>query len=98
MFNPSDIPERLSVGDWICLAGETVIPQIPSDLHVMLAQAVACRVLEAIGDSQGLQNAAAKLQEMEQKLFNVIDSRLESPGRKCIPLNGLLRPNRRRYY
>lgn len=100
-FNPSDIPSELVVGDWICSAGETVIPQVPPELHVMLAQAVACRILESLGDTQGLQNANAKLAEMEQKLLSVIDSRVESPFRKIVITNSILikgRVSRRRYY
>jgi hypothetical protein len=81
-INTVDVPSELIVGDFVCTAGETVIPQVPSELQVMVAQAVACRVLEAIGDTQGLANANAKLQEMEVKLLSVIDSRVEAPGRK----------------
>jgi hypothetical protein len=94
-FDPNNIPDQLVVGDWICNAGETVIPQVPPELHVMLAQAVAYRVLESLGDTQGLANANQKLAEMEQKLLSVIDSRVESPFRKIALSNGLL--NRSRY-
>jgi hypothetical protein len=93
----ADIPSDLAVGDYICTAGESVIPQIPSELQVMLAQAVACRVLEALGDTQGLQNANAKLTEMEQKLVTLIDSRVEAPSKKVVNRNSLLR-NRRYSY
>jgi hypothetical protein len=89
-----DIPYDLQVGDYICTAGESVIPQVPAELQVMLAQAVACRVLEALGDTTGLQNANAKLTEMEGKLLTVIDARVEAPGRKIVNRNSLLR-NRR---
>ena len=88
------IPSDLQVGDYICTAGESVIPQIPTELHVMLAQAVACRVLEAIGDTPGLANANAKLTEMEQKLLSIIDSRVEAPGRKVQNRNSFFRNNR----
>jgi hypothetical protein len=100
-FATGSIPEQLVVGDWICNAGETVIPQVPPELHVMLAQAVACRVLESLGDTQGLQNANQKLAEMEQKLLSVIDTRVESPFRKIVTTNSILvkgRVSRRRYY
>lgn len=96
-----DIPEDLVVGDWVCTAGETVIPQIPPELHVMLAQAVACRVLESLTDTQALTNATTKLQEMEMKLLNVIDTRVESPFRKVVSQSTTFlsnRRNRRRYY
>lgn len=100
-FALDSIPAELEVGDWICSASETVIPQVPSDLHVMVAQAVACRVLESLSDTQALQNATAKLQEMEQKLLSVIDTRVESPFRKVVSPNSTLlkgRTYRRRYY
>ena len=100
-FATTDIPSELVVGDWICNAGETVIPQVPPELHVMLAQAVACRVLESLGDTQGLQNANQKLAEMETKLLSVIDNRIESPFRKVLNTNTQLtkgRISRRRYY
>lgn len=93
--NPSDIPADLEVGDFICSAGETVIPQVPSELQVMVAQAVACRVLEAIGDTQNLQNATAKLQEMEVKLLAIIDSRVEAPSRKIVNTNSFISNQRR---
>lgn len=91
----ADLPSDLQVGDVVCSAGETIIPQVPSELQVMVAQAVICRVLEAIGDTQGLANATAKLQEMEMKLLNVIDSRVEAPGRKSVNPNTFI-TNRRR--
>lgn len=94
-ITPSEIPADLVVGDFVCTAGETVIPQVPSELQVMVAQAVACRVLESIGDTQGLANATAKLQEMESKLFNIIDSRVEAPGRKAVNSNSLISTARR---
>lgn len=94
-IDPADIPDDLAVGDVMCSAGESTIPQVPSELQVMVAQAVACRVLEAIGDTQGLVNATAKLQDMEAKLLNVIDSRVEAPGKKIVNTNSFIN-NRRR--
>lgn len=94
-INTSDLPSDLVVGDFVCSAGESVIPQVPSELQVMVAQAVACRVLEAIGDTQGLANATAKLSEMEVKLLAVVDSRVEAPGKKAVNTNSFIN-NRRR--
>lgn len=89
-FTPSDIPTDLVVGDYICTAGECVIPQIPSDLHSMLAQATACKVLEAQGDINNLKAAFAKLEKMEKSLLNMITNRIEAPGKKLVNLSGLL--------
>jgi hypothetical protein len=75
--NPSVIPSNLKEGDYMPVAGETCIPNIPTELHPVLAQRVALRVLEALGDSTGLANARVKLEEMESKTGVLIDSRVE---------------------
>jgi hypothetical protein len=76
-IDPSLIPNSLKEGDYMPVAGETCVPNIPTELHPVLAQRVALRVLEALGDSAGLANAKAKLEEMESKTGVLIDSRVE---------------------
>jgi len=90
-FDPSDIPTSVVVGDRLCLAGETDIPQCPDELHSVLAQRVACRCLEAQKDTEGLQNANAKLQEMEINLGMLIDNRTEGNPQKVNNTNSPLR-------
>lgn len=46
------LPDNLAVGDFVCLAGETPIAQIPAELHPLLAQEVARELLEAKGDAK----------------------------------------------
>lgn len=77
--------------DIVALAGETIIPQIPDELHSMLAQRVACRCLEALGDREGLNAANAKLQEMEMKTTIIINDRVESSPQKVVNHNSPLR-------
>lgn len=86
-FAPGTLPAGLSVGDHINLSEESIIPQIPSDLHVVLAHRVAARCLEALGDTQGLQNANAKLAEMEVKTANLINNRVEGAPLKLVSRN-----------
>lgn len=98
-FLPSDIPQNtkyngtsiLKVGDMICLAGQCYIPQVPDELHPILAQRVACRIMEAQGDQAGLQAANQKLQEMEIKTGILIDNRTEGNPQKVNNLRGSLR-------
>lgn len=85
------VPYKLSVGDTIALAGTTNIPQVPDELHTVLAQRVACRCLEAQGDQVGLQAANMKLQEMEVKMGSLIDNRTEGNPQKVNNLRGALR-------
>lgn len=93
-FSPGDIPSGLSVGDMVAFAGETFIPQIPDDLHVVLAQRVACRCLEAMGDVQNLQFANQKLAEMEIKMATIIDNRVEGAPQKANNVKSPLRQAR----
>lgn len=89
-INLTDIPESLQIGDHIATAGECIIPQMPVELHPMLAQAVACRILEAQGDVNNLKAANAKLTEMESNLFTLIDQRTEGNPQKINNQNGII--------
>jgi len=90
-FATTDIPKELKVGDHLAQAQESNIPQIPSELHSMLAQMVACRILEAQGDTQGLQNALVKLKQMEDASGILIDNRVEDSPQKIVNRHGLVR-------
>jgi hypothetical protein len=96
-FSTTDLPSKLVVGDHICVAEECIIPQIPTDLHSLLSQRMACRCLEALGDQQGLAAANAKLTEMELKLGTVVDDRVEGSAIKVVNRHTALR-NARNYY
>ncbi len=85
------IPKTLIKNDVIALAEQTIIPQVPSELHPMLAQGCAMRCLETLGDTQGLQNAAAKFAEMEQKTAMLINNRVEAAPQKVNNRHSLLR-------
>lgn len=90
-FAIADIPVSLSIGDYINKEYECVVPQIPMDLHVLLAHRVAARCLEALGDTEGLSNANKKLMEMEDKTTNLIDNRVEESPKKVVNRHGSLR-------
>lgn len=93
-FDPTDIPASLVVGDHIALAQQTIVPQVPSDLHSMLAQRIAARCLESLGDNQGLEAANAKLGEMEQKTGSLIDNRVEGAPLKIVNKHSILKRNK----
>lgn len=81
-FSASDIPTTLKVGDYVNIAEETIIPQVPPELHGLLAQRVVARCLEALGDQAGLQAANAKIGELEVKTGALIDNRVENAPQK----------------
>lgn len=82
MLSATDIPTQLQVGDYMPIAGESCIPNIPTELHAVLSQRVALKVLEALGDTAGIANAEKKLNEMEAKTGILIDNRVEGAVRK----------------
>lgn len=90
-FPTASIPDELRVGDHLAQSQESTIPQVPSEMAPMLAQMVACRVLEAQGDTQGLQNALIKLKQMTDAGGTLIDNRVEDSPQKIVNRHSLLR-------
>lgn len=97
-FDNSELPSGIEVGDHIAFAGECIIPQIPDELHPFLAQRVAAKCLEAMGDGNGLAAANTKLSEMEIKSSVLVDSRVDGAPQKISNYNSILRKNRIRHY
>lgn len=97
-INLTDIPDALVVGDHIATAGECIIPQMPVELHSMLAQSIACRVLEAMGDNDNLTRAYEKLRDMENNLFALIDQRTEGNPQKVNNIRGPMRRSKIGYW
>lgn len=96
-FSKSSLPSDIVVGDYIAFAGECIIPQIPTDLHPVLAERVAARVLEALGDTAGLQAANAKIAELEEKTKILIENRVDGAPLKVLNRGSLLRQGKRRF-
>jgi hypothetical protein len=101
-FTASDVP-NISAGNYITLAEETIVPNIPTELHPILAQRVAVACLEAMGDEANKQSAERKLASMERDAGTFLDNRVEGAVQKIksrhSPLVGTLntlgRRNRR---
>jgi hypothetical protein len=94
----ANVASNVKVGDYINLAEETIIPQVPPELHGLLAQRVVARCLEALGDANGLQAANAKIAELEQKTGPLIDNRVENAPQKVKNRWGILSYRRRKWW
>jgi hypothetical protein len=86
---------NIQLGDYICLANECIIPQIPPELHNALAERAASRILMALGDQQGLANSQAKIAEMDKKQDTLIGQRIEGSVNKIFNSFSLLRIGKR---
>jgi hypothetical protein len=96
-FNKSDVEsviDEVIVGDYICVAEESPVPNIPTEMHPVLAQLVAVHVLEAMGDTEGLANAEKRLNKMITSVMQLVDDRVELAPRKIRPRNGTLAEGR----
>ena len=89
--DPNEIDEHFTVGDQVSLAQQTATPQLPAELQSLLAQRVAARCLEALGDQNGLQAANAKIAEIEQKVIPILDNRVDGSPMKVNANVGLLK-------
>ncbi len=90
-FDPSDLPADLRVGDFVSVAGETIVPQLPEELHPILAQRVAIAALEAMSDTEAASTAQRKLDKMEESSNTLIDNRVEGAPEKIVNRHSPLR-------
>jgi hypothetical protein len=68
----------IQVGDYVALEGFSCIPQIPVEAHKVLAQATAVKVLEALGDFEGMAAAERKLNQNKEDMLKLISPRVDS--------------------
>src|SRR5690606_8653031 len=78
----SSLPDELAVGDYVCLAGESPVPQIPVEFHALLAQEVVVKVLEALGKST--KDAKDDLKTLKENLPNLITPRVQGESRRVV--------------
>lgn len=90
-FAPADLPADLVVGDYINLAHETCVPQIPSDLHMQLAVRVGLRCLQAMGDTESVNTEAAALKELTDNASQIVSSRVDGSPKKIVNRHATLR-------
>jgi len=69
------LPSTVVIGDWISVAGTSPIPQIPYQAFPYLAQAVACKCLEGLADTQPWQGAKQVLDRMKEDLLKLMQPR-----------------------
>jgi hypothetical protein len=85
-----DFP-AVQVGDFVARAEETPVPQVPAELHPLLAQKVAAKCLESLGDTEGMKNALALMERMEADAKVLITPRVLGAPTRIVPRNALWR-------
>lgn len=78
------------VNDYVCPQLKANIPMVPQELHPVLAQMVAQRLIEALGDERKLTQINAKLQDMRRQVLTLLSNRVEDSPERVLNRNSLL--------
>lgn len=81
------LPTGMIVGDWVCPARMSCVPQIPYDMFSLLVQRGVVRMLEALGDTQNLQIAERRYQDMAVDFARTVSPRVEGTPKKIVSRN-----------
>lgn len=76
-------PRGLAIGDYVCLAGETPIPPLPTEVHDLLAQAGALKIAQATGSSR-LDAIKTGLADLREQLAVILSPRSDGSGRPIV--------------
>jgi len=87
----STLPTRLAVGDWVALAGETPIIQIPRVLHSLLAQRCANEFLKNSPHTKAYEAGVEAAEKVEKKVVALLSPRIEKEGKSIKNRTGMLR-------
>ena len=82
---------RLAVGDWISLAGDSAIIQMPVEFHHLLAQMVANTCMRSMGDKSGAAAGEKAAKDQLDALKMTVEPRVEKEAKKIVLRSGLLR-------
>jgi hypothetical protein len=78
-------------GDYACVSGESVFPEIPSECIPMLCQSAGIRCLEALGDTEGLQIAMANYIQIENSAKATLSPKVDGEVKRVQNKRRLMR-------
>jgi hypothetical protein len=81
------LPSSVVAGDYVCLAQEAPVAQIPVELFPLLAERVCFKVLEALGDPRA-QVQKQICDEMARQAVRLLSPRSQGSARPIVPRYG----------
>lgn len=87
--------QLIQVGDWLALAGQSPVPQVPREFSALLVQRTVVKYYEAQNYKDKAALAEKKLEEMEKKLFNLINPRVSGSPKRIVPDSNVIGGYRR---
>lgn len=91
MVFSATLPTGLAVGDWVALAGQTPIIQLPVEMHPYVSQLVANQCLKNSPHTKAYETGVAEIKEMEKTIITLFSPRIEKEGKKIVNSTGILR-------
>jgi hypothetical protein len=85
------LPTDLAAGDYVCLREQSPVPQLSVELHPLLAQKVAIKILESVHDEQALTSAREELAKLENDAKRVIVPRVLGEAKAIVNRDSLYR-------
>ncbi len=79
----ANVPTDWAVGDWVCPATETCVPQIPLECFDLLAQAAALEIAQATGSTR-LEAIRAGLKDLREQVLVILSPRADGSARPII--------------
>lgn len=86
----NSIPTTVSIGDYVCLAQQSCVVQVPVELQPLLTQYVVVRVLSAQGDIK-LKEAVAELEALEKNASLLLAPRVQGSVKRIVNARGINR-------
>lgn len=77
--------DGVEVGDIVTLAGQANVVQLPAEWFPVLAQAVAAKVLEEMGDTDGAVAAHVKLEQAKAVALGLVTNRVDNNVEVIVP-------------
>jgi hypothetical protein len=81
-FRVADVGTKIIVGDYITSAEETIVPNVPTEYHPVIAQMVAVHCMESMADEQQKKSALATLEQMKDDVLSIVQNRVEGAPKK----------------
>lgn len=78
------LPSDLAVGDYLCLAGQSCVVQVPAELQPLLMQYVVVRVLASQADAQALASAEKELDMLEKNVSLLLAPRVTGKTQRAV--------------
>lgn len=77
----TSLPSNLAVGDYVALAGESPVPQIPQELHPLLVQMTVSRVLESM-ENPAQAASEARCEKLKAAAVALLSNRVQGAPKK----------------